>query len=149
MWACGLSHHSDLVSICTAQLARLLEEPSVVRQPAGLEIKHTCSSLLPSGTFYAKWNHLFINRPWAQWWASSRQWVSGLKKKAKICRGKLIRHYSRWKEGYICQFILASYPLVLLKHHTVKRISGGKISSILKGPQICIWFQWSPASCMA
>lgn len=82
-----LSHHSGLLSICTAQLARLLEEPSVAGQPAGLEIKHTCSSLFPSGTFYAKWDDFFFNKHWAQLWASSRRWAPGLKKMAGSAEG--------------------------------------------------------------
>lgn len=61
-------HRFGLHSICTAQLARLLEEPAVEGQPAGLEIKHTCSSLLPSGTFFAKRDHLFFNKHWAPLW---------------------------------------------------------------------------------
>lgn len=54
MWAQLPRHSFGLHSICAAQLARLLEEPAVEGQPARLEIKHTCSSLLPSGTFLLK-----------------------------------------------------------------------------------------------
>lgn len=68
IWAQQPRHRFGLQSICAAQLARLLEETAVEGQPAGLEIKHTCSSLLPSGTFYAKRDHLFFNKHWAPLW---------------------------------------------------------------------------------
>lgn len=112
MWAQLPRHRFGLHSICTAQLARLLEEPAVEGQPAGLEIKHTCSSLLPSGTFFGKRDHLFFNKHWAPLWEYIMQdW-----RKATIHRGKLVEHYSRQKESCICQFILVLYPLSLLRH---------------------------------
>lgn len=71
IWVHVPSHSSGPHYICTAQLARVLEEPTVEGQPAGLEIKHICSSLLPSGTFYAKWDYLFFNKDWVQLWEYS------------------------------------------------------------------------------
>lgn len=87
-----LDHGAGLQVLRAAQLAGLLGTHHLA--PAGLEIKHTCSSLHPSGTFCVQLDQLFYNKCRAPLLEDGNWWVPGLGK-ARICQGKLIGHYSR------------------------------------------------------